>query len=131
MNNLALLYVRSFQHSKALPLYKDALHLAIGLFGENDLTVATINSNLSMIFSNQALYEKSLIFARKAYDTQQSILGDEHPDTLITLNNIGLAFWGAGNLDEARRSISKAYKKLAQKLAIMILDRHALFQIIK
>ena len=65
MNNLALHYMGSFQHSKALPLFQDALLLATELFGENDLLVATINSNLSIIFSYQALYEESLVLQEK------------------------------------------------------------------
>ena len=55
MNNLAEMYLNSGRFSKALPLFQEALELAKELYGDNNLIVATINSNLGNLFQSTPL----------------------------------------------------------------------------
>ena len=52
--------------------------------------------------------EKALEYLEKALDIQKRLLGDDHPDTAVSLNNIGMLYQEMGNREKALEYLEKA-----------------------
>ncbi|KUL81728.1 hypothetical protein ZTR_09475 [Talaromyces verruculosus] len=67
----------------------------------DQLTVATLQSNLGWYLELQGTYEEAETMHRRALDAREKVLGREHPDTLTSVNNLGLVLSRQGKYEEA------------------------------
>jgi hypothetical protein len=47
---------------------------------------------MALVFDNQGEYGKALEWYQRALDGSEKTLGMDHPDTLGTVNNMGISF---------------------------------------
>jgi len=55
------------------------------------------------VYRNLGLYPRAKLLLQQALETQQRVLGTEHPDTLRTRSNLGLVLDGQGHYAEAEK----------------------------
>jgi tetratricopeptide (TPR) repeat protein len=56
---------------------------------------------MALVFNNQGKYDKALEWFQRALDGKEKALGNDHPDTLDTVNNMALVFNNQGKYDKA------------------------------
>ncbi|MEV0108495.1 tetratricopeptide repeat protein [Nocardia sp. NPDC050799] len=64
-------------------------------------TIATICNNTGIFLNDQGLHASALDYLHHARTDCERVLGDEHPDTLASRNNLALAHQSAGRVGEA------------------------------
>src|SRR5262249_30613178 len=74
------------------------------------LTVARLQNFLGNTLVNLGESEKAIDMYRQALQTRAKLLAPDHPDTLITMGNLGLAYRVAGKLDLALPLFEEALK---------------------
>jgi tetratricopeptide (TPR) repeat protein len=60
--------------------------------------------------------QKAVPYAEKAFNIRKEILGEKHPDTLSSQNNLASIYKAVGRLDEALPLYEKGYRFLKQVL---------------
>jgi eukaryotic-like serine/threonine-protein kinase len=65
------------------------------------LVVAAMQSKFGKSLVGLGEYGKAIVLLEKALATRQANLGREHQDTLISMNELGVAYKEAGNLDRS------------------------------
>jgi non-specific serine/threonine protein kinase/serine/threonine-protein kinase len=122
INNLASLLCVVGKLDAAEPLLKDALAGARTHFGnEHPSTMALINNLGSVVYSmGQLLYHQGKLnealgkldaaepLYREALEGRRRKLGDEHPSTLTSINNLSALLHARGKLDDAEPLIREA-----------------------
>ena len=61
-------------------------------------------------------YNKALELYQEAYEKQRKILGENHPDTLVTLNNLAYTYSYIWNNEKALELFKELYEKLKETL---------------
>ena len=69
--------------------------------------VAAMRYTLGWTFLELGLYEKSGVELNQARDIQTKLLGEEHPDTLKTINALGRLAYKTGNYSKARQLLQE------------------------
>ncbi|MBQ3489037.1 MAG: tetratricopeptide repeat protein, partial [Clostridia bacterium] len=59
---------------------------------------------------------KALELNEKVYALQCKILGEEHPDTLTSLNNLATTYYQLGDLEKAAEMFEKVYALMCKIL---------------
>jgi CHAT domain-containing protein len=67
-------------------------------------------------YLQQGLFQQALPLAEKAYQIRRKRLGEKHPNTLISLNNLAMTYQGLGRLSEALPLSEKVYRLLKEML---------------
>ncbi|MCB9838542.1 MAG: tetratricopeptide repeat protein [Phycisphaeraceae bacterium] len=70
-------------------------------FAEQPLVRAKLLQSVAATLHNLSLYELSEDPQERALSIRRGALGDDHPDTLDSINDMGLLLWSLGKLDEA------------------------------
>jgi tetratricopeptide (TPR) repeat protein len=60
------------------------------------------------VLLNQGKYEEAEAMNRRALDGREKVLGEEHPDTLKSFNNLASALQRQGKYEEAEAMIRRA-----------------------
>ena len=68
---------------------------------------------LGYIHNNLGAYDKALEYDEKALAIREKTLGTEHPDTVITYNNIGSVYWKRGRQGDYDKALEYYFKALA------------------
>ncbi|KFA63730.1 hypothetical protein S40285_09764 [Stachybotrys chlorohalonatus IBT 40285] len=58
-------------------------------------------NNLASTFWNQGLWEEAESLEVKVMEISQRVLGEEYPDTLVSMANLASTFWNQGRWKEA------------------------------
>ncbi len=58
-------------------------------------------SNMGLLLQNQGKLDKALPYHREALAGQRHVLGDDHPNTLTSINNMGFLLNKLGKYDDA------------------------------
>jgi tetratricopeptide (TPR) repeat protein len=114
MANLATLLAESGKPDEAFKLYRDVeVVLADKVRSEHEerLLWATRRHAASMLVENGRAGEAQGVL-REIWDVQRRQLGDHHPDTLGTLNDLAVALRSSGRLEEARTLVERALSRL-------------------
>jgi hypothetical protein len=69
---------------------KSVLNSMSDIEGEDQLNTATLLSNCRLFLSGQGAYEEAEAMYRRALEAREKVLGHEHLDTLIIVDNLGL-----------------------------------------
>ncbi|MGW4371788.1 tetratricopeptide repeat protein [Nocardia takedensis] len=106
----------------------DALtgHTVIG----SDFTIAAIRSATGAFLEGQGAYDRALNHLRHALADRRLILGDNHPHTLVTRNNLASVYRAVGRLAEAidlyERIVSDSARVLGVDHATTLTSRNNL-----
>ena len=80
------------------------------------LTVANLQLALGISLRELGYPEKALALFIKARKTYTALQGPEHPDTLSSMNDLGLAYLAAGKTDLALPLLQETFQKRKAKL---------------
>jgi tetratricopeptide (TPR) repeat protein len=58
-------------------------------------------NNLALVLSDQGKYEQAEEIHRQILELRETILGEEHPDTLTSMNNLALGLSNQGEYEQA------------------------------
>ncbi len=70
---------------------------------------------MGYVYGELGDYDKSLEYYNKALSIRQKVLGEEHPDTATSYNNIGYVYSELGDYDKSLEYYDKAlsiYRKV-------------------
>jgi hypothetical protein len=73
-------------------------------------------ANLASTYRNQGRWEEAEELDVQVMETRERVLGQEHPDTLTSMNNLAFTLKSQGRNDEALELITKCVQLLTQKL---------------
>ncbi len=80
------------------------------------LTVARLQTTLGKSLQRLGSYEKAIALLEKARRTREARLGDDHPDTLITMNKLAFAYRAAGQVSKAASLYEETLKRSEARL---------------
>ncbi|KAK9386009.1 hypothetical protein V1515DRAFT_587668, partial [Lipomyces mesembrius] len=128
MNNLAGLFNSQGKYEAAEPLYEETLRLRQKVLGEehpdtltsmNGLAALFYNqgnmNNLAGLFNSQGKYEAAEPLYKETLRLSKKVLGEEHPDTLISMNSLAYHFHSQGKY-EAAEPLYKETLRLSKKV---------------
>ena len=70
-------------------------------FGDQPLIDARLRGTIGDTYRRLGRYERAEPQLEAALETRKRVLGDEHPDTLSSMNNLAVLYWNQGRYDEA------------------------------
>ncbi|MCC6661533.1 MAG: serine/threonine protein kinase [Phycisphaerales bacterium] len=91
-------------------------------FKDQPVVDARLRQALATLYQSLGLYEEAYPLQESALATRRRLLGEEHPDTLASLNFMGLLLQYQGRLDEA-----EPYQREAMDTARRVLGKDAPF----
>jgi serine/threonine protein kinase/tetratricopeptide (TPR) repeat protein len=80
-------------------------------FKDQPVVEAFLQQVLAIGYRDQGLYEQALPLQEQALETRRRVLGQEHLDTLVSINNIGSLLRSQGKLSEAEPYTREALEK--------------------
>ena len=106
--NLAELYMRAENPSKAIPLLERAVSIDMKVKGENNLDLAGSLSDLAMAYLDIGRIEEADAAMSRSLQIYRSALPPNHPTLAIALNNEGQIHKGQGYYDTAIESFKRS-----------------------
>ncbi|KAB8446229.1 hypothetical protein FH972_025211 [Carpinus fangiana] len=111
------------RHDEAESLYRDVLASRISTYGPKDADVSETLNKLAMCLNEceddlEKLCEAADLI-KEAVKMKTNFLGRDHPETLVTVRDMGLIKQSQGLLTEAEVHFSLAYDRLEQCLGPM------------
>ncbi|MCH8146599.1 MAG: serine/threonine protein kinase [Planctomycetes bacterium] len=92
--NLALKVVDEYVLARAVEtIHKD--------FADQPLVRADLEQTVADTYRKIGLYDPAMPLQAASLETRRRVLGNDHPDTLISINNMGVLLLAMGKLDEA------------------------------
>jgi serine/threonine protein kinase/Tfp pilus assembly protein PilF len=80
-------------------------------FKDDPATDASLRQALADLYRTIGLYDAAMPLQASALATRRRVLGEEHPDTLTAMNNMGFLLQGQGKLDQAEPYFREALEK--------------------
>jgi len=99
MIGLASAYKAESRTDEAINLYEEALEAYRSLGDEVQAMGARLN--LAGAFDSAGRTEEAILLYERALTDCVRLLGEDHPDTLLTINNLAAAYRSAGAIDES------------------------------
>jgi len=101
METLGNVYRRLGALDKAEQLLMGAIQIRRSLYGSMHLEIASSLSRIGSLQTDQGDYEGSIETLREALNIQQELLGDDHHDTVDTMNNLANALQSSNRIHES------------------------------
>ncbi len=124
MQQLMRLYVYKKRYSDAAELSRRIIKITDKYYGKNNIESINSLAEHANIFMLKGDLEQAIKFNKSVYKLRREILGDEHIDTLVTINNLVLLTSKVDNeesSDEYSVLLIQAFKKkLTRKPAIKL-----------
>ena len=119
-NNDARHYVANSYYRRAVESLKEALMIYEALFQYCKVEVLVVKNNLGAVYFLQAQFDQAEQLFREVLKQRRKILGEEHPDTLTSMNNLGrlLLVQGKEQHEEAQGLIWNAAETAARVLGM-------------
>lgn len=96
---------------EAVEYLREARNLMVAVYGEErNLNLADVDNRLGVALQSTGDFEESSELIYSAYVTRTEILGEDHPQTIEILGNIGTSYYYQGDLEEAVEWMKKAYE---------------------
>jgi serine/threonine protein kinase len=86
-------------------------------FSDQPLMKATLLSAIGETFSGLGMHTESLAAFKRALYVRRESLGEDHPDTLNSMNHLAMAYQGGGQLNASIELYVKVLAKLRTKLS--------------
>ena len=101
LNQTATTLYQQGKYADAIPIAKQALQVAIELYGQEDNNVATSLNNLAELYHSQGRYREAEPLYKDALALRKKLLGDKHPDVATSFNNLAELYHSQGRYTEA------------------------------
>ncbi len=101
METFGNVYRRLGALEKAEQLLMNAIQIRRSLYGSMHLEIASSLSRIGSLQTDQGDYEGSIETLREALNIQQELLGDDHHDTVDTMNNLANALQSSNRMNES------------------------------
>jgi tetratricopeptide (TPR) repeat protein len=111
-NHLASLYRVMKKVDQSEALYRKALEHCTKMHGEWDILTATLHNNLGLLLKTEKRYDGATNHYKQALNIRSRTLGENHPDTIVTMHNIAEMHLARGETEEAA-AIQKEIIELA------------------
>ncbi len=92
-------------------ILKPAIETIDEEFKEQPAVDAQLRQTLAFLYQQLGLFDAALPLQTAALDTNRRVLGQEHPDTLSSINNTGMLLRAQGKLAEAEPYLKEALDK--------------------
>lgn len=96
------------KYAEAVPVAQEALHQAEVILGAEHPDVATLVSNLAVLYQKQGRYSEAESLYQRALSIQEKTQGPEHPDVAGTLNGLGFLYKDQGKYAQAEPLYKRA-----------------------
>jgi serine/threonine protein kinase/tetratricopeptide (TPR) repeat protein len=96
--------------------FRDALAVASGDAAGDELAVSRAQTNLAMTMQATSRYVEAMPLTQQAAATEERILGLDHPTTLTTRRDLGLAYYHLGLYAQARTTLEQVLAAQRAKL---------------
>jgi serine/threonine protein kinase len=80
-------------------------------FKDQPVVGATLQRALAELYQQFGLYAAGIQLEQQALATRRRLLGEEHPDTLVAINSVGILLNAQGELSEAEPYLREALEK--------------------
>jgi eukaryotic-like serine/threonine-protein kinase len=80
-------------------------------FEDQPVVDAQLRQVLAVQYGTLVLYDKAMPLQERALATRRQVVGEEHPDTLYSISQMGILLQGMGKLDEAEPYYREALEK--------------------
>jgi serine/threonine protein kinase/Tfp pilus assembly protein PilF len=80
-------------------------------FGDQPVTAASLRQAMADLYLSLGLYDAAIPLQESALTIRQHILGDDHPDTLRSMNQIGILLQESGRPSEAEEYLRAALER--------------------
>jgi tetratricopeptide (TPR) repeat protein len=99
--HLASLYRIYNKINESEDMLRKIINIGKKVHGKLDLVTATASNNLGMLLKTTGRYKEAHEFYEDSLRTRSNVLGDGHPDTLISMNNFAELLIAIGEQDKA------------------------------
>ena len=72
-------------------------------------------NELAELYCDQGKYAQAEPLYTKVLEVQRRVLGEEHPDTLDTMDNLGALYWNQGKYAQAEPLFTKVLERAAAR----------------
>lgn len=100
-------------------ILKPAIATIDARFADQPVVDAQLRQTLATRYRDLGMYEAALPLQTRALATRRRVLGDEHPDTLASINSMGVLLHDQGRLAEAetyyREALDKSRRLLGEE----------------
>ena len=90
-------------------LAKNALRRALTikehLYGKNSLKLATTLINFAKLYSDTHDYKRAEPVMKRAYEIRKDVLGEKHPDSIVTKSELASVISHRGRFEEAKEML--------------------------
>lgn len=98
MQSLATTYTQMGRFPQAQALYKQCIQL---LEKQKKNSAAIVNNDFAVLYEKMGLYSTAERLLRNCIAARQKLLGSSHPETIISLHNLGSLYIEMGEYDKA------------------------------
>jgi tetratricopeptide (TPR) repeat protein len=119
-NHLGILYKYTGEFKKAEKLYRDTLKSLVEKHGEMNSSVAVLYHNLGGLFHARGDFAAGEPYARKAWEINSQLLGEDDPITLADAAAYAGVLDGLERYDESER----IYQRVLEKFEIIYGTEH-------
>lgn len=91
-SNLALVYIDQGRYSLAMSVYQKILKSDCDKYGNDSIQICSSLSAIGTIYEKMNNIHDATITYERAYKISSSKLGENHPETITHLNNLGLSY---------------------------------------
>ena len=113
-NNLGAMYWRMGQYVKSEQLLMEARKIYEK--NKNQINYAGNCENIGNLYSTMGLFEKALLYLKECEETRKSLLGEEHPWTIVSSVNTAIIYMDMGMYDTTGNILLKAKKAYDEKI---------------
>lgn len=113
-NNLSIFHYRLGNKRRALELSKQAVRNFEELNDTKSSLYAKILGNLAMFYYVNDSIDMAVQISKRSLDIQSSTLGPEHPDLVVTYNNIANYYLAQGDMKQMRDYFERALEMQAR-----------------
>ncbi|MEL6672394.1 MAG: CHAT domain-containing tetratricopeptide repeat protein [Bacteroidota bacterium] len=106
--NFSSLYGRMGMLKEQEKLLTRGIEVVREKYGENDVTMATMNNNLALMYDEQSRFPEARHLHRENLRILRHLVGHKHPYVAITYGNLGMNFLKAGEANAALRYFERA-----------------------
>ena len=79
-----------------------------GRFDKQPLVEASIRQTIGNTYLDLGLYPQAQIQMERTYEIRHRVLGDDHPDTLVSMNNLAALYMDQGKSSQAEPLLTKS-----------------------
>eukprot|EP00053_Salpingoeca_punica_P024826 m.14785 g.14785 ORF g.14785 m.14785 type:complete len:518 (+) comp7228_c0_seq1:82-1635(+) len=107
MYSIANTQLNMGNHAKAFAMFENTLRISLGSQGEHPDTAGSY-MGLANAYSSMGSYAKALKLYERSLNIRMATLGEQHPDTAITIGNIGTTLIQARQVAEGRDKLQRS-----------------------